>query len=41
MAAAAAIGRNANGWEFWYVNVDGEKTVLADLRTQYLHDHGE
>lgn len=33
--------RNANGWEFWYVNVDGEKTVLADLRTQYLHDHGE
>lgn len=33
MAAAAAIGGKVNGWEFWYVEVDGQKTLLADLRT--------
>lgn len=40
MAAAAAVGGNVNGWGFWYVEQNGQLTVLADLRTQYLRDHG-
>lgn len=37
MAGQSALGgRNVNGWDFWFVDRDGQKVALTDVRAQYL-----